>query len=242
MPFTAWVDHFTDEATRRGRRGDPDWDTGVTLPDTVWRSLQKFQVGENGDGANLIGKAELAGDPSYTAAVRLFVAEEQNHARLLARLLAADGRPTLDSHWSDRIFVRVRRLFGLRLELMVLMIAELVAVPYYRTVRDGAGSPLAREVAGRILADERRHIPFHCDRLRASVAELPAAARPAVMFAWRLLLLAAAVFVAVDHGPALHALRMPRTRFALEVVRSAGPVVTAILAPHGTAALAPGTA
>ncbi|MFG2824589.1 ferritin-like domain-containing protein [Kitasatospora sp. NPDC048365] len=230
MPYTAWIDHFTAEKARREHRGDPDWQAGAKLPETVWRSLQKFQVGEDGDGTNLIGKADLAGDPSYGAAVRMFVAEEQNHARLLARLLAADGRGTLGSHWSDAVFVRVRRLFGLRMELMVLMIAELVAVPYYRAVRDGSGDPLTGEVAGRILADEQRHIPFHRDRLRDSVAELPAAVRPAVLAGWRLLLLAAGVFVAVDHGPALHALRMPRTRFAVEVARSGGPVARDILA------------
>jgi hypothetical protein len=40
-------------------------------------------MGEDGDGGALIGKAERAGDAGYTAAVRMFVAEEQNHARML---------------------------------------------------------------------------------------------------------------------------------------------------------------
>ncbi|GAA3006226.1 hypothetical protein GCM10020229_17570 [Kitasatospora albolonga] len=231
--FAQWVDHFHAEAARRAATAEPDWSAGAQLPDTVWASLQKFQVGEDGDGANLIGKADKEGDPDYALAARLFVAEEQNHARLLARLLEAGGRPTLDGHWSDRIFVRVRRLLGMRTELLVLMIAELVAVPYYRAVRDGAADPLVSEVAGRIMADEERHIPFHCDRLADSLAELGPAARRVTVGGWRLLLLAAALFVAVDHGPALRDLGARRTRFVRDVFRLSGPVAVAILGEAG---------
>ncbi|MFJ8039185.1 ferritin-like domain-containing protein [Kitasatospora sp. NPDC096147] len=227
--FARWVDHFEAEAARRSATADPDWSAGAHLPDPVWASLQKFQVGEDGDGANLIGKADLAGDPHYARAARLFVAEEQNHARLLARLLAAGGRATLDGHWSDRVFVLVRRLLGMRTELLVLMIAELVAVPYYRAVRDGAGDPLASRVAGLIMADEQRHIPFHCDRLADSLAELGPTARKVTVAGWRVLLLAAALFVAVDHGPALRALRAGRLRFMRDVFRMSGPVAAEIL-------------
>ncbi|NEE41497.1 ferritin-like domain-containing protein, partial [Streptomyces sp. SID7982] len=94
------------------------------------------------------------GDAEYASAVRMFVAEERNHARLLALLLASGGAPVIASHWSDRAFVTLRRALGLRLELLVLMIAEVVALRYYRALRDGAGDALTREVAGRILADE----------------------------------------------------------------------------------------
>src|SRR5690606_22315869 len=82
-------------------------------------------------------------------------------ARRLARLLTAGGRPTLPGHWSDTVFVRLRRLMGLRTELLVLMVAEVVALRYYRALRDGTTDPLTREVAARILADEERHVPFH---------------------------------------------------------------------------------
>ncbi|WP_229899317.1 ferritin-like domain-containing protein [Streptomyces hiroshimensis] len=230
--FADWVRHFTDEAGRRRRTGDPDWAQDVRLPRAVRSSLQRFQVGESGDGANLIGKADRAGDPDYAAAVRLFVAEEQNHARLLALLLAADGAPLLDGHWSDAIFVRVRRLFGLRLELMVLTIAELVAVPYYRAVRDGVGQALPSEVAARILADEQRHIPFHCLRLRQSVGTLPGPLRRPAMTGWRLLLGAAAVFVAADHGAALRRLGVRRGHFVAQVMELSGGVVADALPPR----------
>lgn len=191
-------------------RGDPDWERGATLHPAVWSGIQRFQVGEDGDGANLVAKADRAADPDYARAVRLFVAEEQNHARLLALLLAAGGTPTLSGHWSDTVFVRLRRLMGLRLELLVLMIAEVVALRYYRALRDGTDDALTSDVAARILADEQRHVPFHCERLHASLAELPRPARRPVMASWRLLLLAVSVVVATDHGPGLQPAR-PRT-------------------------------
>ncbi|MGW5536831.1 ferritin-like domain-containing protein [Streptomyces sp. NPDC004009] len=230
--FAKWVRDFEDERERRIALGDPDWGGGAVLPPAVWAGIQRFQVGEDGDGANLVAKADQAGDPDYARAVRLFVAEEQNHARMLARLLAAGGMPVLSGHWSDTVFVRLRRLMGLRLELLVLMIAEVVALRYYRALRDGAGDPLASQVAGRVLADEERHVPFHCARLHASVAELPRAARRPVLAGWRLLLFVVCAVVAVDHGAALRRLGVGRRRFLADVMASSGPVVRAVLAPR----------
>ncbi|MFF0445969.1 ferritin-like domain-containing protein [Streptomyces sp. NPDC004609] len=237
--FAQWTRRFEDERERRHAQGDPDWGRGADLHPAVRPSIQLFQMGEDGDGANLVAKADRAGDPDYARAVRLFIAEEQNHARLLARLLAAGGVRTLDSHWSDRAFVRLRRLLGLRTELLVLMIAEVVALRYYRALRDGTDDSLTSEVAGRILADEQRHIPFHCERLHTSVADLPRPLRRPLMAAWRLLLLVASLVVAVDHGRALRRLGVGRLRFLADVMASSGAVTSAILAPRPDARPSP---
>ncbi|MFE2297255.1 ferritin-like domain-containing protein [Streptomyces sp. NPDC059445] len=230
--FAKWTKRFEDERELRRAQGDPDWERGATLPRAVWAGIQRFQVGEDGDGANLVGKADQAGDADYAQAVRLFVAEEQNHARLLARLLAAGGMPTLTGHWSDAAFVRLRRLMGLRMELLVLMIAEVVALRYYRALRDGTDDALTTDVAARILSDEQRHVPFHCERLHTSLAELPRPVRRPVMTLWRLLLLAVSLVVCVDHGPALHRLGIGRLRFVADVMTSSHEVLTAVLTPR----------
>ncbi|MCC0095346.1 ferritin-like domain-containing protein [Streptomyces flavotricini] len=226
--YEAWVRDFEAERERRAATGDPEWERGAALDPALVRSLQRFQVGEDGDGSALIGKADRAGDPHYARAVRLFVAEERNHARMLALLLAAGGAATLEGHWSDAVFVRLRRLLGLRVELLVLMVAEVVALRYYRAVRDGAPDPLTAEVAGRILADEERHVPFHCRRLREALAPLPAPGRRAATLAWQGLLAGAGAVVAVDHGPALRHLAVTRRAFARDVLRSSGPLAGAI--------------
>ncbi|MFD3905767.1 ferritin-like domain-containing protein [Streptomyces sp. CB04723] len=223
-----WIRDFETARRERAGQGDPDWRTGVPLHPAIRRSVQRFQVGEDGDGAELITKAEASGDAEYASAVRMFVAEERNHARLLALLLASGDAPTIASHWSDRIFVTLRRALGLRLELLVLMIAEVVALRYYRALRDGGEDALTREVAGRVLADEERHVPFHCHRLRRALRPLPAPARVLVTSGWRAALAVACLVVAVDHGPALRRLGVGRGRFAVEVVRSSGPIAAAM--------------
>lgn len=201
--FHDWVEDFEDEAARRLTRSDPDWRRGARLDPAVVRSVQRFQVGESGDGANLVAKA---GDGDYGTAVKLFVAEEQNHARQLAHLLAAAGADTIGGHWSDAVFVRLRRALGLRLELLVLLVAEVIALRYYRALRDGTADPLTTDVACRILADEQRHVPFHLRRL----GRVPAI--------WWALLAGTAVVVALDHGPALRRLGVTRRGFVREVL------------------------
>lgn len=215
MTYAEWLQDFEAAAERRRQREDPPWERGAKLHPDVAKSVQRFQVGESGDGANLVAKA--AGDDDYLAAVQLFVAEEQDHARLLAALLAAGGVPLLAGHWSDTVFVKLRRALGLRLELMVLLIAEVVALRYYRALRDGTGDPLVTQVAARILADEERHVPFHCARLEIAFRTLGKPVRAAVSGAWRVLLLGVAVTVAADHGAALHRLGVGRLVFVAGV-------------------------
>ncbi|XVV05635.1 hypothetical protein ACQPW3_09680 [Actinosynnema sp. CA-248983] len=61
--FEEWVRDFEEQARKRREVGDPDFTRRVTLPPAVIAGIQRFQVGEAGDGANLIAKA--AGDPVY---------------------------------------------------------------------------------------------------------------------------------------------------------------------------------
>ncbi|HET7016690.1 MAG TPA: ferritin-like domain-containing protein [Streptosporangiaceae bacterium] len=226
--FEDWVLDFEAERERRLAAGDPDWSGGAVLDASVARSLQRFQLGESGDGANLAAKADRAGDESYAAAVRLFIAEEQNHARLLAELLAAAGVRLISSHWSDLVFVRLRRALGLRLELMVLFVAEFIALFYYRACRDGAGDQLASDVAGQILADEERHVRFHTKQLQLSFARLPAVIRRPVCWAWLLLMVGTAGAVVFDHGAALTRYGVRRTAFTRQVLRAFAATVARI--------------
>jgi hypothetical protein len=229
MDFTPWREQFEAADERRRSTPEPLWANGSAWPTAVVRSVQRFQTGEDGDGRSLIAKSAAAGDPQYLAAVRLFVAEEQGHARSLAGALAAAGAPTVSGHWSDTAFVAVRRALGLRLELMTLMTAEVVALRYYRALRDAAPCPVLRDVAGRLLCDEERHVPFHVARLREGLGHLPRPVRALVAAGWWTLMAGATAVVAVDHGAALRALDLSSGRFALDVVRLFRPIVAQVL-------------
>jgi hypothetical protein len=116
------------------------------------------------------------------------------------------------------VFVALRRALGLRLELMVLAVAEVVALRYYRVLRDGAGDALTAEVARRVLDDERRHVPFHRVRLAPDWVRLPRPVRILVGGCWSLLLAATATTVALDHGAALRHLGVRRRGFVRDVL------------------------
>lgn len=230
--FSRWVLEFAAKAVARAAAGEPEWAQGARLDPAVVRSVQRFQVGESGDGAALIRKTERAGDPAYTEAVRLFVAEEANHARMLELLLAAAGHGTIASHWSDSFFVALRRALGLRLELMVLTVAEVVALRYYQALRDGADDPLTTRVAGLVLADEMRHVPFHRQRLRAAFTTSPRPVRLVAVATWWIVLLGSLTVVAVDHGRALRRLGVTRIRFVADVLTLFRPVPTDLARPR----------
>ncbi|MFD9670135.1 hypothetical protein ACFWAY_52920 [Rhodococcus sp. NPDC059968] len=149
-----WCADFADRAARRATEHEPDWSRSCQLHSAVARSLRKFQVGESGDGAHLIVNADAAGDPDYAASVRLFVAEEQNHARMLVELLRSSGVPTIGRRWSDIVFVQLRRLMRLRLELMVLAVAmpALMSVPACRCRNGVTGALVVFAFAGAVGA------------------------------------------------------------------------------------------
>ncbi|HWS39638.1 MAG TPA: ferritin-like domain-containing protein [Actinoplanes sp.] len=230
---------FQEHARLRAGRTEPQ-PLGGWLHPALISSVQRFQAGEDGDGASLIAAAERAGDPVYHEAVKLFVAEEQSHAVRLANVLRYAGAGTIGGHWTDTVFVLVRRAGGLRLELLTLMLAEVVALRYYRALRDGTGDDYVGDVAGRILADEERHVPFHIDRLRQGFAGTPAAGRAVAAAGWWVLMVGAAGVVAADHGSALRVLGVSRRHFIRDVLRLFRPMVTSVFGrDRGTAVTAP---
>src|SRR5262245_30912236 len=122
-----WLDYFE---WNRTHRVDVSWERGIQLEPQLRalliRSIQKFQLGESGEGLHLRGHAAATGDETFAKAIELFVKEEQEHARLMANVLSLLDAPLLTSHWSDHCFVVMRHFFGLYQELMVLLLPEMI--------------------------------------------------------------------------------------------------------------------
>lgn len=209
-----WYEYFRENAANRM---DVPWERGVGvepgLRGPLVRSLQRFQVGEKGDGKHLIKSAQATGDPEYAATIELFVKEEQAHSALLARLLEGMGAPLIRWHWSDACFVLVRRLSGLKLELAVLLAAEMIAKRYYRALHGGTADPVLRAAFGQIIHDEDGHVAFHCDYLRRALHTLPLLVRLAVMGAWYAFYGVVVRVVAFDHRAVLRATGVSRREF-----------------------------
>ena len=232
--FGRWVDHFEANSDVH-RRVDAaiDFDADCTVPDSARRpliaSVRRFQLGESGDGRQLIRNAERAGDPEYVRAITLFVAEEQQHAALLLRLLGYLGGTPMSRHWSDAVFVRLRRLLGLRTELMVLTVAEVVALSYYGGLAAAGPDPVTRAVAARIVDDENAHVRFQRDRLHAGFADSRTPVRLLGFVLWWVVAVGATVVVAVDHRGVLDAIRYPRTRFVRDVLSDFAGLAAAVM-------------
>lgn len=188
----------------------------------VSASIQQFQLGEGSDGAGLIrrGRASrlAALDPNFMPSLEMFIKEEQRHSRHLAAFLEREGVPLLHQHWVDRVFRRVRRFAGLELCLRVLVMAEIVAVPYYTALERATSSALLQSICANILADESDHLRFQAEnlkRLQTSRRALPAME---LMF-WRCFQLATLLVVWHEHGRVLRGGGYRWNSFRKECVR-----------------------
>ena len=226
MPFAPapvvdrWIEHFR---RNRENRAEPPWDAPISMPDDIVHplvlSLEQFQLGDGGGPACLIAwNAPRLRSSSEGAAtvIDMWFAEEREHARLLGAAVARFGGQCIHSHWSFTAFCLVRRWIGVRFELTVLLLTEIVSSVYYRLIRRHGRDASLRAMCRLILRDEAGHIAFHRDRL-ASCAGGRAAYGKVCELRFRTLGLAAASMLWVNHGRALKALGASRAEFYREV-------------------------
>ena len=242
--FDDWVVHFeTNPERQRATEATIDWSAPVQLGArerrAFVRSFQRFELGESGDGVRLLRMADAAGDPVYTAALRLLVAEEQKHSALFGRGLRHLAAPSLVGHWTDAAFTRLRRLLGLRTEIGLFLIAESVAMGYFLALADHAPDPVLRGIGRRIAEDERHHIRFQIDRLRVGFRGTPTAARTLVGIAWGIVAAGAATVLVIDHGAALRACGVSPAGYWGRAMRSFRAAARSVLADPGAPLIGP---
>ena len=171
IDYTKWITHFK---RNRENRTEPDWTTPLSIPPEMLpvlrASIEEFQLGDGGGPLSLIAfDASRFRDRNggVRAVVDAWFAEEREHARLLGCAVDRLGGTKIANHWSFSAFCWVRRFFGVRFELQVLLLAELVSTAYYRVLkRHVPDAPLAA-MCQLILRDEAGHVAFHRDRLAA---------------------------------------------------------------------------
>ncbi len=122
------------------------------------------------------------------------------------------GGSLLKYHWSDTCFVFLRRLLDLRMELLVLLVAEVIAQVYYKTLYDGTTDTVLRAVFAQIIHDEHAHVAFHCAYLRQAFAKHSVLTCWLIYKSWKLLYMLVCLIVIYDHHTLFHAIGvMPRT-------------------------------
>jgi hypothetical protein len=144
------------------------WDHPGKLSDlerrTIAASIQQFQLGEYARGRGFLRRAAahpvLRTDRWFVPALERFIAQEQGHSAILGRFLDREGIPRLRAHWVDGVFRRLRKLAGLELCAIVLVTAEVLAIPYYRALRNATRSALLRSICEKVLRDEAAHLCY----------------------------------------------------------------------------------
>lgn len=173
--FRGWLEYFEWNSEA------PDtfpWQARETLTEAekacIGPSLAAFQLGENSEGTALLRFSKEYGDrmgfkalPLITA---LFVQEERNHSALLGRFMDLHGLPRKDSDWTDSVFRLLRKPFGFEVSLSVLITAELIALVYYRALREATGSRLLKALCDKILDDEKAHVEYESTLIRFAQA------------------------------------------------------------------------
>lgn len=166
-----WVAYFRANAARN-RPIHEEAGAGVTAAElaAIAASLRGWQLGETSDGNHLraaaVGYCRKVGDADFTAAVELFIREEQRHGELLGRFLdmAGVGRTRFD--WGDRLFRFARYcLRDMEAWTTPVVMVETLALVYYNAIRRATGSAVLSEICSQILSDEVPHLHFACERL-----------------------------------------------------------------------------
>ncbi len=223
MNHAKWIAHFT---RNRASRPEPDWAARINIPPgllaPLLRSLEQFRLSDGSGPASLIAY-DAEGFRSRTAETRAVVdawfAEEAEHARLLGCAVRRFGGRIITSHWSFTAFCLCRRVFGVKFELQVLTLTELVSTAYYRMLQaHSPDGPLAA-MCELILRDEAGHVAFQRDRLAGSGSPKPGLRG----MLWRIQFLlfgyAAGTMLWINHAPCLKAIGGSRAEFYLEINR-----------------------
>ncbi|MEP7167280.1 MAG: ferritin-like domain-containing protein [Candidatus Woesebacteria bacterium] len=166
---TEWLTYF-QKNTRNLLR--IPWESPYKLTpeekERVIASVQQFELGENAEGKTFKRKAlpfAKQHDPIYMDALDLFIKEEQRHSATLRRFLQKTEQPTLENHWVDSVFRRLRKLLDIEVEVLVLLTAEIIAMVYYGRLKAATDSPVLQTICEQILLDETQHINFQSTAL-----------------------------------------------------------------------------
>lgn len=223
MNHAKWIDYF---AGNKQNRPEPDWSAPVNLPPEafrpVLRSVEQFRLGDGGGPASLIA-FDRENFRSRTSEMRQIVdmwfAEEAEHARLLGCAVRRFGGRIITSHWSFTAFCLCRRVFGVRFELQVLTLTELVSTGYYRMLRKHSPDGTLAAVCELILRDEAGHVAFQRDRLAANGWPKTGLRGWYWMLQFLFFGYLAGTVLWISHAPCLKAIGGTRAEFYSEITR-----------------------
>src|SRR5262245_51415528 len=122
----------------------------------------------------------------------------------LGRFLRLNNIPLVPVTFTDRVFRKLRHLFGgLEASIAVLITAEIIAKVYYAVLREATQSAILWRLCDQILHDELRHVQFQAEYLAKLRAGRRSLVRVATMRVQRFLYLATTLVVWFFHRKAI---------------------------------------
>lgn len=212
LDYTGWRDYFRSNMSKYATLVLPhklmcdDRARNAALAAT----LARFQIGETGEGKHLKKQALKVEGPVYLETIDLFLKEENNHANYLAKVIGLLDGKLMSGHWTDAFFIVFRRALGLKTELFVLLVAEILGQAFYDCV---AHSPEYEELSPlfeTIVSDEKAHLEYHTQYLGLRMQEtfpgmLGKVSRTVLYAAWTALFIAAMTVFIADNRRGLKA-------------------------------------
>jgi hypothetical protein len=211
-PWLPWRIHFERQRLRPCPPLDPPPSSELSphVGAAIAWSLARFQIGEVGEGRVVaaVARSTMASiDDDYRQALALFIREEGRHAAILASCVRALGGQLLGTTWTERGFVHVRRLAGIRFKLLAMFAAEVVGIGFYGALAGALPPGPVRAALEQIPADERAHLAIHPSDFTLQASR--AWRRALFLAAWYSLAPAAALVVLLDHRRTLRTLGIP---------------------------------
>ena len=204
-----WLAYFKENRQARVNISFPNQLTlaaAVRVP--VLRSLQRLQIGETGEGKYLRKYASMTGDAIYEECIDLFIKEEQFHARVLAQMIQSLDGTLLYWHWTDLAFIGLRRMLGLKTEVFIFLIAEIIGKCFYESCAEKLDNRLLSDAFSLIVLDEIGHLEFHCSFLHDRMKTFSPFVRRTVHYMWCVLFVTACLVFIADHRRSLKALNV----------------------------------
>lgn len=125
----------------------------------VSAAIQQFQHGENSEGNHLKRHAK-AFNHDYFLSIQSFIKEEQRHSAVLLKFMQQENIPTINGHWIDFVFRKIRNLGNIEISILVLSSAEIMATTFYKALQKSTRSQTLRDICSQILIDEESHINY----------------------------------------------------------------------------------
>lgn len=193
------------------------WVLAPVIEKALASALPVFQLGEIGAGRHLLDTAVGVASEDHLQALRFFIIESQEHARVLALVCADLGIDMLEEHWTERLFRKTRYLRGFRMEMLAVVIGGIISSRIYETIAGGVGDPTLSRIFTRLHDDELRHLDFHDATLPEHLSRWSRQSRRTIKTVWKLAAFTAAIAVAIEQRTLLSGCSSNRRTFLTSI-------------------------